>query len=77
MPLGRSVDRHVRVHVQDQRIVIDQHRMEFERVERQRVAGLDNVLPLNALEPRLLLELKNRCGENLPPDFPREPSTEE
>jgi hypothetical protein len=27
--------------------------------------------------PRLLLELKNRCGENLPPDFPREPSTEE
>jgi hypothetical protein len=27
--------------------------------------------------PRLLTELKNRCGENLPPDFPREPSTEE
>jgi hypothetical protein len=27
--------------------------------------------------PRLLMELKNRCGENLPPDFPREPSTEE
>jgi hypothetical protein len=24
--------------------------------------------------PRLLMELKNRCGEKLPPDFPREPS---
>jgi hypothetical protein len=23
--------------------------------------------------PRLLLELKQRCGEDLPPDFPREP----
>ena len=27
--------------------------------------------------PQLLLELKNLCGENLPPDFPRKPSTEE
>jgi len=23
--------------------------------------------------PRMLLELKQHCGENLPPDFPREP----
>lgn len=23
--------------------------------------------------PRLLLELKQRCGEDLPPDFPQEP----
>lgn len=26
--------------------------------------------------PRLLLELKNHCGDNLPPDFPREHPTE-
>jgi hypothetical protein len=26
---------------------------------------------------RLFLEIKNRCGENLPSDFPREPSSEE
>lgn len=25
--------------------------------------------------PRLLLELKKHCGENLPPDFPREPQS--
>lgn len=27
--------------------------------------------------PRLLLELKQYCGNNLPPDFPREPITDE
>ena len=26
--------------------------------------------------PRLLFELKQHCGENLPPDFPREPVTD-
>jgi hypothetical protein len=29
--------------------------------------------PMLADRPRFLLELKRHCGEELPPDFPREP----
>jgi hypothetical protein len=42
-----------------------------------RVAGTDGTMIAHSYQladqPRLLLEIQKHCGENLPPDFPREP----